>query len=56
MLADRGHQMVVLDREIKKDNISRVLLDNKGGATLAVERPLAAKTQTRLFSNRFNGL
>lgn len=45
MLADRGHQMVVLDREIAKDNISRVLLDNKGGATLAVERLLAAKTQ-----------
>ncbi|WHA09226.1 LacI family DNA-binding transcriptional regulator [Enterococcus montenegrensis] len=45
MLANRGHQMVVLDREIANDNISRVLLDNKGGATLAIERLVAAQTK-----------
>ncbi|WP_314589519.1 LacI family DNA-binding transcriptional regulator [Paenibacillus terrigena] len=35
--ADRGHKLVVLDRELKHPNINQVLLDNKAGAGLAVE-------------------
>ncbi|MEK3827922.1 MULTISPECIES: LacI family DNA-binding transcriptional regulator [Paenibacillus] len=35
--ADRGHKIVVLDRELKHPNINQVLLDNKAGATLAME-------------------
>ncbi len=35
--ANRGHKMVVLDRELAHPNIRQVLLDNKGGATLAVD-------------------
>jgi LacI family transcriptional regulator len=35
--ADRGHKIVVLDRELKHANINQVLLDNKAGATLAME-------------------
>lgn len=37
-LADRGHPLVVLDREINRDSVCKVLLDNKGGATLAVNK------------------
>ncbi|MCD7035149.1 LacI family transcriptional regulator [Metabacillus sp. GX 13764] len=35
--ADRGHKLVVLDREIPHPNINQVLLDNKAGASLAME-------------------
>ncbi|WP_427051153.1 LacI family DNA-binding transcriptional regulator [Paenibacillus sp. TC-CSREp1] len=35
--ADRGHKIVVLDRELEHANINQVLLDNKAGATLAME-------------------
>ncbi|MBR2566382.1 MAG: LacI family DNA-binding transcriptional regulator [Paenibacillus sp.] len=35
--ADWGHKIVVLDRELKHPNINQVLLDNKAGATLAME-------------------
>lgn len=35
--ADRGHKLVVMDRELQHPNINHVLLDNKAGATLAVE-------------------
>lgn len=35
--ADRGHKLVVLDRELTHPNINQVLLDNKAGATLATE-------------------
>ncbi|WP_195572173.1 LacI family DNA-binding transcriptional regulator [Paenibacillus sp. 1001270B_150601_E10] len=35
--ANRGHKLVVLDRELNHKNISQVLLDNKAGATLAAE-------------------
>lgn len=35
--ADIGHKIVVLDRELNHPNINQVLLDNKAGATLAVE-------------------
>ncbi|MBO2944085.1 LacI family DNA-binding transcriptional regulator [Paenibacillus sp. F411] len=35
--ANRGHKLVVLDRELKHDNIVQVLLDNKAGATFAME-------------------
>ncbi|RUS49002.1 LacI family DNA-binding transcriptional regulator [Cohnella sp. AR92] len=35
--ADRGHRLVVLDRELMHPNINQVLLDNKAGATLAME-------------------
>ncbi|KKI89851.1 LacI family transcriptional regulator [Bacillus sp. SA1-12] len=34
--ADLGHKLVVLDRELDHPNISQVLLDNKAGATLAI--------------------
>ncbi|MFY4774067.1 LacI family DNA-binding transcriptional regulator [Metabacillus sp. RGM 3146] len=35
--ADRGHKLVVLDREIPHPNINQVLLDNKAGAALAMD-------------------
>ncbi|OAO89131.1 hypothetical protein AXX17_ATUG04160 [Arabidopsis thaliana] len=35
--ADRGHKLVVLDRELQHANVNQVLLDNKAGSTLAVE-------------------
>lgn len=35
--ADIGHKIVVLDRELNHPNVNQVLLDNKAGATLAVE-------------------
>lgn len=35
--ADRNHKIVVLDRELDHKNINQVLLDNKAGATLAME-------------------
>lgn len=35
--AERGHKLVVLDRELNHSNINQVLLDNKAGAALAVE-------------------
>lgn len=35
--ADRGHKIVVLDRELEHPNINQVLLDNKAGASLAME-------------------
>ncbi|MCM3783601.1 LacI family transcriptional regulator [Neobacillus mesonae] len=35
--ADLGHKIVVLDRELTHPNINQVLLDNKAGATLAME-------------------
>ena len=43
--ADRGHSIVVLDRLITHENIRQVLLDNKGGATLAIEQFLSSGTQ-----------
>lgn len=35
--ADRGHKLVVLDREITHENIGQVLLDNRAGSTLAID-------------------
>ncbi|MBB6672109.1 LacI family DNA-binding transcriptional regulator [Cohnella nanjingensis] len=35
--ADLGHKLVVLDRDLAHPNINQVLLDNKAGATLAME-------------------
>ncbi|GAB6991442.1 LacI family DNA-binding transcriptional regulator [Paenibacillus pini] len=35
--ARRNHKIVVLDRELEHPNINQVLLDNKAGATLAIE-------------------
>lgn len=35
--AELGHRLVVLDRELKHPNINHVLLDNKAGASLAME-------------------
>jgi LacI family transcriptional regulator len=35
--ADRGHKAVVLDRELNHPSIVQVLLDNKAGATLAID-------------------
>lgn len=43
--ADRGHPIVVLDRKISHSNIRKVLLDNKGGATLAVEKMASLGTE-----------
>ncbi|MFF2090632.1 LacI family DNA-binding transcriptional regulator [Paenibacillus sp. NPDC058174] len=35
--ANNGHKAVVLDRELQHPHINQVLLDNKAGATLAIE-------------------
>jgi LacI family transcriptional regulator len=35
--ANYGHKLVVLDRELNHPNINQVLLDNKAGATLAMD-------------------
>ncbi|GMK46845.1 LacI family transcriptional regulator [Paenibacillus glycanilyticus] len=35
--AERGHKLVVLDRELNHANVNQVLLDNKAGAALAIE-------------------
>lgn len=35
--AERGHKLVVLDRELSHPNVVQVLLDNKAGATFAIE-------------------
>lgn len=35
--AERGHKLVVLDREMPHPNVCQVLLDNKAGASLAIE-------------------
>lgn len=35
--AERGHRLVVLDRELDHKNIERVLLDNRMGTKLAIE-------------------
>ncbi|MBO0472614.1 LacI family sugar-binding transcriptional regulator [Enterococcus sp. DIV0840] len=43
--ADRGHFLVILDRLITHENVRKVLLDNKGGATLAIEKAVARQTQ-----------
>ena len=43
--ADRGHYLVILDRLITHENVRKVLLDNKGGATLAVEKAVACQTK-----------
>ena len=43
--ADRGHFLVILDRLITHENVRKVLLDNKGGATLAIEKAVASQTQ-----------
>lgn len=44
-LADRGHPIVVLDREIHKKSVRKVLLDNKGGSTLAIGKMIASNTK-----------
>ena len=36
--ADRGHPIVILDRIMVHENVRQVLLDNRGGTTLAVEQ------------------
>ncbi|MED1203695.1 LacI family DNA-binding transcriptional regulator [Heyndrickxia acidicola] len=35
--AERGHKLVVLDREVEHPNINQVLLDNKAGAAMAID-------------------
>ena len=35
--AEKGHKIVVLDRELPHPNIGQVLLDNKAGSTLAID-------------------
>jgi len=39
--ADRGHRIVVLDRELIHPNINRVLLDNRSGAAAAMNHLIA---------------
>lgn len=39
--AERGHKMVVLDREMDHPNIEQVLLDNQLGAELAIQHLIA---------------
>jgi LacI family transcriptional regulator len=43
--ANRGHSLVVLDREISCPNVRKVLLDNKGGATLAMEKIISSNPE-----------
>lgn len=43
--ADRGHFLVILDRVITHKNVRKVLLDNKGGATLAIEKAVTNQTK-----------
>ncbi|HCM89794.1 MULTISPECIES: LacI family DNA-binding transcriptional regulator [Vagococcus] len=40
-----GYKLVTLDREVSGDNLCHVLLDNTGGATLAIEKIVEAETQ-----------
>lgn len=47
--AERGHKLVVLDRELMHDNIRQVLLDNKTGARLAVRNLIAAGLERLYF-------
>lgn len=44
-LAERGHYLIVLDRKISHENTRMVLLDNRGGSTLAVEQILLRNPQ-----------
>ena len=46
--ADRGHKIVVLDRELNHPNINLVLLDNKAGARLAIDQ-LVDKGHRKIF-------
>ncbi|MDR7071449.1 LacI family DNA-binding transcriptional regulator [Fictibacillus barbaricus] len=46
--AERGHKLVVMDRKIDHPNISQVLLDNKAGATLAIDH-LAEKGHNKVY-------
>jgi len=43
--ADRGHLLTVLDREIVHQNVRQVLLDNLGGATLAIDKLMEKKSR-----------
>lgn len=43
--AERGHKMIVMDREIEHKNIRHVLLDNKAGATLAIDYLMTKQLQ-----------
>ncbi|WP_430610890.1 LacI family DNA-binding transcriptional regulator [Enterococcus sp. DIV0876] len=43
--AQRGHQIVVLDRVMSHENVYQVLLDNKGGAALAIDKLIAGKSK-----------
>lgn len=43
--AKRGHSIVVLDRKLSHEHVRKVLLDNKGGATLAVGEMVAKQTK-----------
>jgi LacI family transcriptional regulator len=46
--AERGHKLVVMDRRMDHPNISQVLLDNKAGATLAIDY-LAEKGHQKIY-------
>lgn len=47
--ANRGHKLVVMDRELDHPNINQVLLDNKAGATLAIDY-LVEKGHQKLYA------
>ncbi|MFD0586532.1 LacI family DNA-binding transcriptional regulator [Paenibacillus sp. GCM10027627] len=47
--AGQGHKAVVLDRELSHPHINQVLLDNKAGATLAVEY-LVEQGHTKIYA------
>lgn len=53
--ADRGFNMVVLDRKIQHDGVRKVLLDNKGGATLAIGKMINAGSQKVWLITGSNG-
>ncbi|WP_414838563.1 LacI family DNA-binding transcriptional regulator [Carnobacterium sp. TMP28] len=38
--AERGHKIVVMDREMEHKNIRKVMLDNRGGAKIAIQKLL----------------
>ena len=48
--AERGHSIVVLDRTTEHRNIRQVLLDNRGGATQAIEQFVNVGSKVLLLS------
>lgn len=55
LYANSGLKMVVLDRKIKNENIRRVLLDNVGGASLAIGKLISVNTKKVWLITGANG-